>query len=424
MEAPAAPAGPAGFVPAGAGQAEVLETFMDFPAPLALANPALGLVQANLAWRRQFGEARLAAGTALAPDGLPVALPETPGGGRAAFRRIDMPGRVLVVAGDAALRPELDELRTRILQLERLAATDHLTGAWNRSHFERVVAGELARSLETRAPVSLVLVDVDHFKRVNDTFGHGAGDSVLRELVDRLQDHIRPSDLLFRWGGEEFAVLAPGTGYRGAGRLAEHLRVAVAARPFREVGPVTVSLGVAEHHGDEDARAWFLRLDEALYQAKWGGRDRVHTDRRGNSDQWAGEAGGRLALAWQEAYESGEPDIDAEHRELFARANRVIELSLGQPRAGDGRLEALDDLVEHSRRHFAHEEAILGRAGYAALDKHRRAHAGLLRRAGVLRSRLAAGESSLGAVVEFVAQDVVVRHLLTVDRAFFPLFGR
>jgi hemerythrin len=271
--------------------------------------------------------------------------------------------------------------------------------------------------------VSLVLLDIDHFKQVNDTFGHGVGDSVLRELVRVLQPRLRATDILFRWGGEEFAVLVSSGGYRGAERLADDLCRAVAAHPFRTVGAVTISLGVAEHLGAEDPASWFARLDNALYRAKGSGRNRVAVDRRGNSDTWAAQSGASaLHLVWQEAYECGDSTIDREHVQLFDMANELIDAVTVSKADPTPVKQALDALLESVQHHFTDEEAILASLSYTDLEPHRQAHAGLLRRAGYLKQQADAGTASLGAVVEFVAQDVVAHHMLVVDRAFYTLF--
>ncbi len=320
---------------------------------------------------------------------------------------------------------ELDALRARIGDLEQLAATDHLTGAWNRAHLDRVIEPELARSLANRQPLSLIMFDIDHFKNINDTFGHAVGDTVLRELVQLVHSRIRASDLLFRWGGEEFVVLLSSAGYRRAESVAESLRQAVASHTFEGAGVVTVSLGVAEHDGDEDAATWFRRLDAALYEGKQSGRNRVVVARRGNSDIWATEGGGSvLHLIWLEGYECGDPTIDAEHRELFLLANKLIDAALpAQVKPVEVRA-ALGEFLAHMQRHFSDEEAILAQLHYDNLAEHRRAHAGLIRRALAMVAQLDAGELSLGTIVEFLAQDVVARHLAVMDRAFFPLFRK
>lgn len=151
-------------------------------------------------------------------------------------------------------------------------STDCLTGLWNRAHFERLVRTELDRSLRYRQPVSLILFDIDHFKHANDLYGHQAGDTVLREMALVANAAIRSADSIFRWGGEEFAVLATSTGYRGAGGLAESLRGQEARHRFPGVGDIAISLGVAEHVVAYSAEEWFRRADEMLYAAKEMGR--------------------------------------------------------------------------------------------------------------------------------------------------------
>ena len=320
---------------------------------------------------------------------------------------------------------ELPRLRQRIAELERCAASDALTGLWNRAHFERLLEAERERSLRYRQPVSLILFDVDHFKQVNDRHGHQAGDSVLREVALVAQSAVRAADALFRWGGEEFAILAPSTGHRGAWRLAEVLRQRVAMQAFPCVGALTVSIGVAEHLVAESASAWFRRTDVMLYAAKQEGRNRVRVDARGNSDVWAATQGpAALHLVWQEGYECGEPDIDGEHRILFELANALIDAALPASDGDGDAARAFDRLIEHVTAHFAHEEGLLEARGFASLAAHRKAHAGLLARAHELRQRWVAGEAGLGAVVEFRAGEVVARHLFRADREFFPLFAR
>jgi diguanylate cyclase len=110
---------------------------------------------------------------------------------------------------------EIAELRDRVEELERLSTTDRLTGVWNRLQMDRMVDAEMSRSARHHQPASLILLDVDHFKGINDSRGHGVGDQVLRELGERLTGGLRILDSLFRWGGEEFVVLAPETAFGG-----------------------------------------------------------------------------------------------------------------------------------------------------------------------------------------------------------------
>lgn len=134
---------------------------------------------------------------------------------------------------------------------------------------------EVAQARRYHQRLSMLIFDVDHFKRINDHFGHPAGDQVLVELSQRVTGALRQGDMLARWGGEEFVVIMPHCGQSEALQLAEKIRVLVAGQPFAQVGPVTVSLGVAEFRPDELPADWFKRVDLALYAAKSGGRNTV-----------------------------------------------------------------------------------------------------------------------------------------------------
>jgi diguanylate cyclase (GGDEF)-like protein/hemerythrin-like metal-binding protein len=339
------------------------------------------------------------------------------------FRVRGNPMLILDDATDPGLLRQLDQLQGQVAELEKRSSTDVLTGAWNRAHLDRVVASELDRSIRSRQPVSLILLDIDHFKRINDTYGHRAGDAVLCEVVKVTGAAIRSIDTLFRWGGEEFVVLASSVGYRGAAPLAEKIRSAVEQHSFAGVGSVTISLGVAEHIATQSAETWFDRVDKALYRAKTGGRNRVCVDECGSSDMWAAESGpSAIRLNWQEAYQCGEPTIDREHRELFELANVLLEASFKSESSPQAFNAALERVLAHIAQHFADEEMLLARYGYKELDAHRRAHARLLARAAEIKASAAAGKTTLGDLVEFLANNVVAQHLFKEDRKFFPLF--
>jgi diguanylate cyclase (GGDEF)-like protein len=153
------------------------------------------------------------------------------------------------------------------------AAFDPLTGLYNRRSFEAFYRQEVAKSKRYRAPLSLILVDLDHFKQVNDTHGHQAGDRVLATVAEILQQATREADLASRWGGEEMALLLPETDGRGARVVAEKLRERIAAQPFEDVGRVTASFGVATLEGPYVDLV--SEADQALYRAKAAGRNRV-----------------------------------------------------------------------------------------------------------------------------------------------------
>jgi diguanylate cyclase (GGDEF)-like protein len=159
---------------------------------------------------------------------------------------------------------------------EEQASTDHLTGLANRRRFERQLEREVARTARHGRPFSLITIDIDHFKLVNDTYGHEAGDDAIRSVARVLQQGTRGIDLAARIGGEEFAVILTETTLTGALEVAERLRVAVKSVEIPPVGQVAASFGVAECPSQaETARELLARADAALYEAKREGRDRV-----------------------------------------------------------------------------------------------------------------------------------------------------
>ena len=178
---------------------------------------------------------------------------------------------------EETVRQRTQELQSANQALEMQARCDPLTGLLNRRGLGGQFDFAIALARRSGRPLSLLTVDVDHFKRVNDTHGHGVGDQVLQGLARTLQQRLRRSDVAARIGGEEFVALLPDTGLKEAQATADALRLAVAAQEYPQVGHITISLGVsALRGGDEDgASALLQRADAALYQAKGEGRNRV-----------------------------------------------------------------------------------------------------------------------------------------------------
>ena len=192
-----------------------------------------------------------------------------------ALRASEQRYRELAAQLELKVKERTAELLAANQELNRLATTDSLTGAWNRRYFEQVAATEIAQTDRHGGPLTLLLFDIDYFKQINDRHGHPVGDQVLKELTRRVQHHLRVTDVLARWGGEEFVVMVPHCGLDEVIKLAEKLRQLIAAEPFPPVGQVTSSFGVAEFGAGETLAVWLKRADEALYAAKTGGRDRV-----------------------------------------------------------------------------------------------------------------------------------------------------
>jgi two-component system cell cycle response regulator len=187
----------------------------------------------------------------------------------------------LVSLGSVQLRYSLDheDAIQRLRALREAALRDHLTSTYNRRHFEERLVSEVAFSLRHGTPLALLLFDLDYFKRVNDQYGHQAGDAVLRAFAEHLMRNVRTEDVVARWGGEEFAVLARGTAREGALALAERMRKGVQELSIRHGGRelrVTTSVGVSHTQGRElalSASQLVRNADEALYEAKRRGRN-------------------------------------------------------------------------------------------------------------------------------------------------------
>ncbi len=173
---------------------------------------------------------------------------------------------------DEALEASSSEKR----HFEALATVDGLTGLRNRRWLDDAFGRQLARAVRTDQPLSLLMIDIDHFKHVNDTHGHARGDQALIRVAQTLAQGLRPQDLLARYGGEEFAVLLPGLDPQAAAAIAERLRRAVQAQCGGEgdqTSAITVSVGVGSRCGDEPLARLLERADDALYRAKQAGRN-------------------------------------------------------------------------------------------------------------------------------------------------------
>jgi diguanylate cyclase (GGDEF)-like protein/PAS domain S-box-containing protein len=190
-------------------------------------------------------------------------------------------GQRLRFAGDDALLAAIVDVSVQRQAREDLlqqATHDPLTGVFNRRHVEDVLRQEVDRAERHARPLAVAVIDADHFKNVNDTYGHQTGDEVLREISERFQKTLRSNDVLGRYGGEEFVVVFPETTIADAAAVAERLRVAVAEHPIK-VGDnaltVSVSIGLAAYASGQDLEKLFQRADSALYTAKQDGRNLV-----------------------------------------------------------------------------------------------------------------------------------------------------
>ncbi len=176
---------------------------------------------------------------------------------------------------------DLKQLQQELEKSQQEAQTDVLTSLINRRGLEKKFELERIRACQNNSPFSIIMVDIDHFKRVNDSFGHLVGDSLLRSIARLLKEHLRRNDIAARYGGEEFLILLTETGIDGAMAVGEKIRKALSTKEWKlketgkTMGKITVSMGVALYNLNEPEKDFIKRADDALFMAKEKGRDRI-----------------------------------------------------------------------------------------------------------------------------------------------------
>ena len=170
---------------------------------------------------------------------------------------------------------DITQLKEMEEELKRLSITDPLTQIYNRGKFQQALEEEIKRQRRYETDLTAIMLDIDHFKPINDTYGHDVGDKILVKLVELVKQCIRETDIFSRWGGEEFMILLPLTSLDDAARLAERIRVKVMKSYFEVVGPITCSFGVSELLPEDTDETFTKRVDNALYESKRNGRNRV-----------------------------------------------------------------------------------------------------------------------------------------------------
>ncbi len=306
-------------------------------------------------------------------------------------------------------------------QLASIAFNDQLTGINNRYALEGFLDQELERQDRYLEPLSFILFDIDHFKNINDEWGHSAGDEVLTASAQTVQKNLRLTDRIFRWGGEEFLIVCPHTVSSGAEDFAQKLRLVISNIDFsgaknftRNFSGVTASFGVTERIPGETRDECFRRVDKAMYLAKSRGRNRVELIQ--NFRQKAGQ----VSIDWEEGWESGILQIDQEHRELIQKGNRLLNLAVIQSNK-DLLCEAMDSLQFHILKHFRNEEVILESINYPKLAEHKLIHKNLEEETNKLRDKLGKDQSSSIEIFHFLVDQIIVGHLIESDSDFFDL---
>jgi len=337
---------------------------------------------------------------------------------------------VLGVLADITERRAADEQILQLLQQLEIeknyalknALTDSLTTLANRRSFDASISTEFYRLKRTRAPLSVVMLDIDHFKKYNDMYGHVAGDECLRNVALAVKSAVnRLPDIVARYGGEEFVIILPETGSSGALVLAEKVRKAVESLAIphessQTAKTVTISLGVATVDPSmiSTPEQSVELADQALYTAKATGRNKVAV-----SESGSGEGLGFCPLVWHVSDDSGNAVIDFQHKKLFSDTNALLSALTSATDETVGR-SLIRKLLDDVSAHFAAEEQILSECGFPGADRHRECHADIVERATRLTADGEGSEPDLKEAFRFIAYDVIGQHFFIEDKKFFP----
>lgn len=312
---------------------------------------------------------------------------------------------------------KLKEL-TKVLEeknnlLSTLAITDELTGLYNRHFLDQRIECEMKNADMQNKPISMAILDIDHFKRVNDTYGHPVGDEVLKELANVVRNEIQSTDFIVRFGGEEFVLIMPNTNSEEAYQLVEIIRDKIEKHEFPKVGHITVSFGVAVKELYELFYSWYDRMDKALYFAKQSGRNRSVLAKREKVIVDPKE------LISSKDWKSGHDVIDEQHYELIQEANKMMSMSLSENVSMEEKLQELDFVMNHIRTHFREEEEIIKQLGYPGYKEHHQIHQLLLQKCEILSQSVLKGETQLSELFAFIIEEVIIGHSLDTDREYF-----
>lgn len=293
-----------------------------------------------------------------------------------------------------------------------LILRDGLTGVWNRRKLDEVGVYEISRLQRHGTPVSLAIIDVDDFKRVNDVYGHGVGDQVLQLIPAACSRVLRETDIIGRWGGEEFLVILPNTGMSELHKISSRICDAINRIDLLPDRMLSVSIGLSVCLSKDSFHSWFERADKALYHAKNTGKNRSSFDMPVAFDADV------PSVIWSDRFESKIPDIDAEHFELIKLINVWISFS----RVNYSKQDLLDSIYNIRSAMAAHFDSEISQMESVhdtnEINAHESEHSRLIERLDFLVSVFERGQLDLGAISEFLVCELFVDHIMTEDRLF------
>lgn len=305
------------------------------------------------------------------------------------------------------------KIEKRLLELSN---TDQLTGLKNRYFLYDIFDVEINNAEFYNSPLSIILIDLDFFKFVNDSYGHPIGDAVLKHVASIMQNSIRKTDTLIRMGGEEFLVLLPRSDKMVAKEIAERMRLSLASSPHPIAGKITASFGVTSIAKDDNLDLMYKRADEALYRAKGSGRNCVVCY---DENTIVRASFASASLNWNSELESGDLVVDEQHKNLIEIANRLLSMAFVYT---DKKVveEQLTQLKNAILEHFDYEEKVQEKVHYPDVEKHRKLHKQLKNKINAIFNELQEGRLKPSEIFAFMLDEVVIEHMEKEDVKFFP----
>lgn len=293
-----------------------------------------------------------------------------------------------------------------------LILKDRLTDVWNRRKLEEVAGNELSRLRRNGSLVSMLLIDLDDFKQINDRFGHVNGDVVLKAFAATCTEALSDIDVFGRWGGEEFVAILPGAGVDEAIAAAERLRLAATGIRVGDGFQVSVSVGIALAFSSDTVTSWLERADRALYRAKAAGKNRWFLDTPLHREN------GILQLDWSDRLRVDVAEVDAEHAELLSMSNELLKLLVGN-HSKQSILDMLKALSAALVTHCVNEEKQIAARHPQRLQRHVVSHAQMLGRMKFLTNLYENDDLPLNAFIQFVVFEICVQHIAQEDHQAF-----
>ncbi|MGD9886472.1 MAG: diguanylate cyclase [Bacilli bacterium] len=302
-------------------------------------------------------------------------------------------------------------------RLEYEMTIDNLTGLYNRHYFHKITNEKMHKANYENEPVSMIIADIDHFKYVNDTWGHPIGDDVLIQFAQLLNSSIRKTDILSRLGGEEFVIILPNTTCENAHKVAEKMRMQIENFSFPIISKMTASFGVAQMEPNESLRSWYKRTDDAMYRAKEKGRNCVVSSEESVTIETLSTS---LYFEWHTEWESGNKEIDDQHKQIVELGNNLIfmfQTNVPYEKV----INHIDKIIKHISNHFYYEEKILYNLKYPSYDEHCALHRDIVVKLAEIKKKYQEGELKSIVLASFLIDDFIVGHMANADAKFFYL---